>query len=152
MACGCVPVVVGYGGPAGLVTDACGVRLPLATKERLAASLPGALEALAADPERRDAFGRAARERAVREFSWDAKARKMVEVYEWVTGRRREKPEFESAGGADVSGFPESARPLGVDQCAAHVHEGYLTADTGRTGAVGAGAPQQCIVGGCGSS
>ena len=52
------------------------------------------MEKLASDPAGRRRLSDVAMEYALREYSWDAKARKMVEVYEWVLGRRNEKPEF----------------------------------------------------------
>lgn len=95
MACGCVPVVVDYGAPGALVTDPCGVRVPLGTKDHLTQSFQDALERLASDRTRRVGMGEAAYEHALQHFTWDAKARKMIEIYEWVTGRRSQRPVFE---------------------------------------------------------
>jgi hypothetical protein len=36
----------------------------------------------------------AAYERAIEHFSWDGKARKLHDVYEWVTRRRSSKPVY----------------------------------------------------------
>jgi glycosyltransferase involved in cell wall biosynthesis len=96
MACGSVPVVVSYGGPAALVTDDTGVRVPLGSKEELVARFRTALEGLAGDRARIPRLARAAHERALRRFSWDVKARKTIEVYEWVLGRRASPPTFEA--------------------------------------------------------
>ena len=52
------------------------------------------LERLATAPDLVAKLGRAAQSRAARQFSWDAKARQMLEVYEWVLGRRPQKPDF----------------------------------------------------------
>lgn len=95
MACGCVPVVVDYGGPAGLVTESCGVRVPLGSKEHLTERFQIALENLASDDLHRRRLGEAAHKHAPEHFTWDAKARKMIEVYDWVTGRRSQRPVFE---------------------------------------------------------
>jgi hypothetical protein len=48
---------------------------------------------------------RAAYERATVQFAWQAKASKVMEIYEWVTGRRSMKPCFgvESARPAEVA-------------------------------------------------
>ncbi len=96
MACGCVPVVVAYGGPATLVTDETGCRVPLGSKPEITESFRVALEGLASDRPRLRRFARAAHERAIGRFSWDVKARKMVEIYEWVLGRRPVRPDFET--------------------------------------------------------
>jgi len=97
MACGLALAVVDYGAPAGLVTDECGVKIPLGTKDQLTERYATELESLAGDEERLRAAGLAAHERALRVFSWDAKALRTLEVYEWVTGRRLVKPVFEPA-------------------------------------------------------
>ena len=99
MACGCAPVVVDYGAPGALVTESCGLRVPLGSKGELVDGFAAALEALAEDPEGRARLGEAAHRRAMRHFSWDAKAMRMLEVYRWVTGGRPDKPEFEACEG-----------------------------------------------------
>ena len=40
------------------------------------------------------ALGRAARERIRAQFTWEAKARQVLEVYRWVLGQRSDKPDF----------------------------------------------------------
>ncbi len=92
MALGLAPVVVDYGGPAELVDDSTGVRVPLAERASLVAAFRTALEALAAEPVRADELGARARERVLAEFTWDAKAQRTLEVYRWVTGRRESRP------------------------------------------------------------
>lgn len=99
MACGLAPAVVNYGAPGGLVTDESGVRVPLGTKDALARGFGEALGALASDPQRIAELGDAAYERALTHFSWDAKAKKTLEVYDWALGLSPTKPTFESAGG-----------------------------------------------------
>lgn len=94
MAVGVVPVVVGYGGPAELVTDNTGWRVPIGSREQIVAALRALLQDLANDPEKIDAKSAPAYERARRQFTWDAKAEQVVAVYEWVTGARAGKPDF----------------------------------------------------------
>lgn len=94
MGAGCVPVVVDYGGPGGLVTEECGQRVPLGTKDELVERFIPVLERYAEDHELRLRHAAAAHSRAVELFSWDSKARKLVEVYEWVTGQRSVRPRF----------------------------------------------------------
>ncbi len=95
MACGLACVVVDYGAPGGLVSPARGVKVPMGTKDQLVARFATELAALADDPARVKALGRAARDHALERYSWDAKARKTVEVYRWVLGQRAEKPTFD---------------------------------------------------------
>ncbi|HVZ36426.1 MAG TPA: glycosyltransferase [Polyangiaceae bacterium] len=109
MACGCVPVVVNYGGPGGLISGHdCGVAVPLGDKEQLIPRLVEVLERYVDDRELRLRHSRAAYQRAIDHFSWDAKARKVLEVYEWVTGRRSLRPRF-----GEPDGSPRSA-PAGA--------------------------------------
>ena len=95
MATGCVPVVVAYGAPATLVTEATGSRVPLGTKAELVTAFWRELEALAAQPDRIRDLSKAAHERALRYYTWQAKATKTVQAYEWVLGRRSVPPRFE---------------------------------------------------------
>jgi glycosyltransferase involved in cell wall biosynthesis len=95
MASGCVPVVVNHGGPGGLVRGCdSGVAVPLGQKDELVRHFTEALERYVDDPLRRLDHAEEAYEHAIEHFSWDAKARKLHEVYEWVTGRRSRKPVF----------------------------------------------------------
>lgn len=94
MACGMACVVVDYGGPATLIGPDRGVKVPLTEKDALVARFASELEALTADPERTARLGAVAHEHAMAHYAWDAKARKTMEIYEWVLGRRRERPDF----------------------------------------------------------
>jgi glycosyltransferase involved in cell wall biosynthesis len=94
MACGCVPVVVDYGGPGGLVDDTCGIRVPLGPKPDLVAGFTRALELLATDRAQLLPLRSAGARRASTSYSWEAKACKMIEVYEWALGRHSIRPSF----------------------------------------------------------
>jgi glycosyltransferase involved in cell wall biosynthesis len=93
MALGLVPVVADYAGPAELVTDDTGYRIPMASREDLIARFRERFEALVASPELLRPMGQRARARVLELFTWDAKARQMLEVYRWVLGQRG-KPDF----------------------------------------------------------
>lgn len=104
MACGCVPVVVDYGGPGGLVRGQdCGVAVPLGDKEQLVRRFVEVLERYVDDRELRRRHSRAAYAHAIEHFAWDAKAKKVLQVYEWVTGRRSLRPRFGEDDPAAVS-------------------------------------------------
>ncbi len=94
MASGLACVVVDHGGPASLVTSVSGVKIPLASREEITERLTRELERLATDSAYRQRLGAAAAERAQHYFTWDFKAKKMVEGYRWVLGQRAEKPEY----------------------------------------------------------
>jgi starch synthase len=93
MALGLVPVVMAYGGPAELVTPTTGVVLPMGSRDMIIASLREALQRLVDEPGPIRAMGERARARVMANFTWDAKAAQVLEVYRWVLGQR-DKPEF----------------------------------------------------------
>jgi starch synthase len=69
--------------PIEQMTDGTGTPLD---RERFEADLARALTEVAVDPDRAAAMGRAGRERAVTEFSWDTVAARTLDVYRTVTG------------------------------------------------------------------
>lgn len=93
MALGLVPVVADYGGPNELVTEATGYRVPMGTRADLVARFRQVLGELAADPSGLRSMGQRARERVLKHFTWDAKARQMLDIYRWVCGEGP-KPDF----------------------------------------------------------
>ena len=93
MALGLVPVVADYAGPAELVSDDTGFRIPLAPRDELIARFRERFEDLVGHPEGLRAMGERGRARVLELFTWDAKARQMLEVYRWVMGARG-KPDF----------------------------------------------------------
>lgn len=92
MASGLPCVVVDYGGPGSLISAEMGVKVPVGDKATLVRGFTNELERLAQAHDRRRLLGRAAARYALDEYSWDAKARKVIHVYEWVLGRRAAKP------------------------------------------------------------
>jgi glycosyltransferase involved in cell wall biosynthesis len=104
MAAGVVPVVVDYGGPAELISDASGYLLPLSDRAGVIASLRSTLEAIAADPGQLAEKSRRAVERAFALFSWQAKARQMLAVYRWAAKLSAVKPDF----GIPLTDLPEA--------------------------------------------
>lgn len=88
MALGVVPMVVDYAGPGELVTDATGFRIPIGPRAAIIAGLRTALEGVLADPSVLPGLAQAARSRALRDFTWDAKARQIAQVYDWILAGR----------------------------------------------------------------
>jgi glycosyltransferase involved in cell wall biosynthesis len=97
MACGMASVVVDYGGPGTLIGSDRGVKLPLGTKAQLIDSMRVALEAMVRDPAHVKQLGENAHAYAMQYYPWQVKARKTLEIYDWVLGRRSQKPDFYSA-------------------------------------------------------
>jgi glycosyltransferase involved in cell wall biosynthesis len=93
MALGLVPIVMNYGGPAELVTPSTGVLLPMGSRDKIILSLRQALQRFVDEPGELRAIGARARARVMTNFTWDAKAAQVLEVYRWVLGERG-KPEF----------------------------------------------------------
>jgi glycosyltransferase involved in cell wall biosynthesis len=94
MACGLPCVVVDYGGPGGLIHGDSGVKVSLGDKRHLTVKFAAEMQLLAEDPAKRRALGAAGHEDAVSTYAWTAKGKKTVAVYDWVLGRRKEKPNF----------------------------------------------------------
>ena len=86
MALGVVPLVVDYAGPGELVTDTVGLKIPVGTRAEIVARLQARLAALVADPSALPGLAAAARQQALRDFTWPAKARQVAQVYDWVRG------------------------------------------------------------------
>jgi starch synthase len=85
MACGTAVVASAVGGIPEVVEDGrTGLLVPYgeAEPDAFESALAAALNAVVADPSAARRMGRAGRERAVREFGWDAVARRTLRVYE----------------------------------------------------------------------
>jgi len=89
MALGVTPVVADYGGPSELVDEDTGIRVPFSDEASLTVGFERALQRIVTDPKLLDRLGASAREKVLAEFTWDAKAEKIVEVYRMVLHRSR---------------------------------------------------------------
>lgn len=88
MACGLACVVVDYGAPGTLIADDRGAKVPLGNREQLVQGFGDAFERLLADDLTVGRLGAAARKHVMQFYTWDAKAKKILAVYEWLLGRR----------------------------------------------------------------
>jgi glycosyltransferase involved in cell wall biosynthesis len=102
MASGLPPIVVNYGGPGELVTDECGIRLPMARREELVGQLSGAMTTLLRDPDQCRRLSDAGIDRVRRGFTWSRKAAQFVTIYRDVLG-------LPSAGSKLVAAGPQPA-------------------------------------------
>ncbi len=92
MAMGAVPVVVDYGGPGELATPQTGYLIPLGSRGHIVEHLRGLLSDVVENPESLAVRSKAARARARHYFTWDAKARCVLEIYQWLRGEKTDKP------------------------------------------------------------
>jgi glycosyltransferase involved in cell wall biosynthesis len=97
MACGKPTIAVNWGGPGDYLDAATGILIQPSRRERLVQELAGAMMELAKDPARRQELGRAARAKVEREYSWDEKIDRMIEIYaEVARGRNGREARFEA--------------------------------------------------------
>jgi glycosyltransferase involved in cell wall biosynthesis len=87
MASGLPVIATNWGGPPDYVDESCGLLVEPSSREALRAGFTAAMLRLATSPALRRAMGRAGRERVEREFDWDRKVDRVLEVYARVAGR-----------------------------------------------------------------
>ena len=91
-------IVADYGGPSELVTNDTGIRLPIEAADDLVVTLRTAMERLAADHALCGRLGAAAARRVREQFTWSAKAERIVTYYHEVLRRRALAEELEPEG------------------------------------------------------
>lgn len=94
MACGMACVVVDYGGPATLIDADRGVKVPLESLDKLVVRYQAELETLVSDRTLTEKLGYAAHLHAMNYYTWDAKARKTIDIYRWILNPDQPKPNF----------------------------------------------------------
>lgn len=94
MLMGVVPLIVAYGGPGELVTPRTGIGVPIGSRSQIIHAFRTHLTRLAADPSALASMSAAGRAMVLRDFTWEAKARRVIEVYRWALGRRPDPPVF----------------------------------------------------------
>ncbi len=95
MALGLVPLIVDYAGPAELVTEGTGFKVPIGQREAIIAAFGSRLADIADNPARLQQIGCAARARVMELYTWPVKARQVEQIYRWVTGAQPDKPRFD---------------------------------------------------------
>lgn len=83
-ACHTPAIATRWGGPEDYITPETGFLVEPSGREAFIAGLAGAMNALSADPARARSMGEAARARVAAEFTWEAKARRVFDIYESV--------------------------------------------------------------------
>jgi glycosyltransferase involved in cell wall biosynthesis len=78
-----LPVVTAdRGGPAWIVDEACGIRVPVTDPGRFPRDIAAAVRRIALSPDLAHRLGQGAREKVAREGLWSAKAARIVALYE----------------------------------------------------------------------
>ena len=75
-------IATAWGGPLDYLDANCGILVPPSGREALIAGLAAAMTQLAASPQERRAMGLRGREKVVRDFDWEVKADRMLDLYE----------------------------------------------------------------------
>jgi glycosyltransferase involved in cell wall biosynthesis len=81
MAMGKPVIATAWGGPLDYLDERCGVLVPPAGREALVRGLADAMVRLAASPELRRQLGGHGREKVLRDYDWEVKADRMLELY-----------------------------------------------------------------------
>jgi glycosyltransferase involved in cell wall biosynthesis len=94
MALGLVPVVVDYAGPAELVTPDIGFKVPIGRREDIVSAFNERLTMLVENQDALQTMSTLAISRVQAKFTWEAKAKQIAEIYNWVLGDKTKKPDF----------------------------------------------------------
>lgn len=120
MALGLVPIVLDYAGPAELVPPGTGFAVPMGPRADIVRDLAESFSKLIACPAELRAMAERAVDHVFQNFTWDAKARQMLEVYDWVLGRQEEKPDW----GTPMGFHPNTE--VGAHDCAPLISQATL--------------------------
>jgi glycosyltransferase involved in cell wall biosynthesis len=85
MCMGAVPIVVNYGGPAELVTLQTGFCLDIGPRSQIVQQLRRSIESVSANPAQLLPKITAGKQRVQSEFTWQAKAKQVLDIYQKVT-------------------------------------------------------------------
>jgi glycosyltransferase involved in cell wall biosynthesis len=83
-ACRTAAIATRWGGPEDYITPETGFLIEPSEREAFIAGLAGSMTLLASDPGRARKMGEAARARVEASFTWEAKARRIAEIFESV--------------------------------------------------------------------
>jgi len=92
MALGVPPIVLDHGGPPELVPPGTGFVLPLENRTQIVRDLRALLRQLSNETALLARMGEAAQAHVRKFYTWEAKAKQMLEVYRWLLGERATKP------------------------------------------------------------
>jgi glycosyltransferase involved in cell wall biosynthesis len=85
-----LPVITAdRGGPAWIVDESCGIRVPVTDPDRFPRDIAAAIRRIALSPELAQRLGQGARNKVAREGLWPAKADRMLALYEELAAPSR---------------------------------------------------------------
>lgn len=93
MALGIVPIIADYAGPAELVTETTGYKVPIGNREQLIQGFRQQLSTICESPEQLVKKRQAGIARIQKYYTWQRKAEQSKRIYEWLLGREN-KPDF----------------------------------------------------------
>lgn len=114
MALGLVPMVLDYAGPAELVPPGTGFTIPMGPRAAVVCGLAECLNRATASPRALVAMGKRAQDHVFEQFTWEAKARQMLEVYAWSRNTTNPKPSWRIPAPPD--GARSKVKPSGVSK------------------------------------
>ncbi len=83
-----LPVIAtNWGGPADYLDASCGILVDPANRDSFITGLARAMQALALDPVLRRTLGDAGRAKVMREYDWERKVDRNLEIYDRVVQR-----------------------------------------------------------------
>jgi glycosyltransferase involved in cell wall biosynthesis len=86
MAMGLPVIATNWGGPRDYVDSGCGILIEPASREALVNGLTEAMLKLAQSPDLRQRMGRAGQERVLKDFDWERKLDRIIEIYQQTKG------------------------------------------------------------------
>jgi glycosyltransferase involved in cell wall biosynthesis len=89
MAMGATPIVADYAGPGELVDEATGIRVAFVDRNSLVDGLRSAIGNLIENPNLLDTFAKAARQKVIADYTWEAKAAQIKQVYDTVLAKAK---------------------------------------------------------------
>jgi glycosyltransferase involved in cell wall biosynthesis len=95
MSLGVMPIVANYAGPAELVDDRTGIKVPFTDKQSLIDGFRSAIRDAIRTPHNLDLLGAAGRRKVLKKFTWEEKARRIKMVYNAVLNDLMPLPSFD---------------------------------------------------------
>jgi len=89
MAVGLPVIATNWGGPADYVDASCGILVEPVSRAGFIDGLTNAMTKLALSPDLRLSMGKAGREKAVRQFNWEAKTDQILDCYQSILSPRQ---------------------------------------------------------------
>jgi glycosyltransferase involved in cell wall biosynthesis len=103
MALGIPPVVLDHGGPPELVPPGTGYVLPMTDRTDIVCRLRELLITVSSERAALAEAGNRAQQHVRQYYTWQAKAKQIVEVYHWLLGNRSTKPDWGTPMGSELA-------------------------------------------------